>query len=456
MGSSGGRSGKLVPRHLFVACILGLATPASAAAVGSTGLAPPSPVFAASPTGGPLPNPASADIVEALRPSDDVDVLATHPLKTNSPAHEQGRLGLDWPMSVRQPILEVTTSDECSLPAPPDASAPPLIAVSTSITALVAALTWLRRRRAARSAAAAAAAAAATIQAAARGRAVRMGLSALLAVCRLLGGFFDPRVFVRCPKTHQFATVRQAPFRAALCDYYSGDTVDVHAVLRYTRDLELAGVVRIQAVVRRWLVHRCTLRANTLDWLISQSPLPSLTRRDLVLQHVAGDASWIYMFRSVGGVVVADAMAAGPPRPPDPTSRSATSAKKRGARRAVAAATARSWRALRRAVRGRTRLSSVPTGDGQSAYFRRDHWHGRAAEQAALDAYERRAGGDSSDDSDSPHMPWYDYEQGYYCDSADDLGDEYSGFDLVALDDKALLDEYVRDRGDAWGGGAAA
>ena len=454
MGSSGGRSGKLVPRHLFVACILGLATPASAAAVGSTGLAPPSPVFAASPTGGPLSNPASADIVEALRPSDDVDVLATHPLKTNSPAHEQGRLGLDWPMSIRQPILEVTTSDECSLPAPPDASAPPLIAVSTSITALVATLTWLRRRRAARSAAAAAAAA--TIQAAARGRAVRMGLSALLAVCRLLGGFFDPRVFVRCPKTHQFATVRQAPFRAALCDYYSGDTVDVHAVLRYTRDLELAGVVRIQAVVRRWLVHRCTLRANTLDWLISQSPLPSLTRRDLVLQHVAGDASWIYMFRSVGGVVVADAMAAGPPRPPDPTSRSATSAKKRGARRAVAAATARSWRALRRAVRGRTRLSSVPTGDGQSAYFRRDHWHGRAAEQAALDAYERRAGGDSSDDPDSPHMPWYDYEQGYYCDSADDLGDEYSGFDLVALDDKALLDEYVRDRGDAWGGGAAA
>ena len=120
------------------------------------------------------------------------------------------------------------------------------------------------------------------------------------------------------------------------------------------------------------------------------------------------------------------------------------------------AAAARNWRALRRAVRDRTRLSNVPAGDGRSQYFRRDHWHGRAAEQDALDAYQRRTNGDTSDDSDSPRMPFYDYEHGYYYDSADDLGDEFSGFDLEALDDQALLDAYVRDGGGAWGGGAAA
>ena len=145
---------------------------------------------------------------------------------------------------------------------------------------------------------------------------------------------------------------------------------------------------------------------------------------------------------------MADAMAAGLPRPPDPVPHSATSAKKRRARRAAAATALRDWRALRRAVRDRTRLSSVPAGDGRSEYFRRDHWHGRAAEQDALDAYEQRTNGDASDDSDSPPMPFYDYENDYYCDSADDLGDEFSGVDLVALYD-AAVSAYDLGDGDA-------
>ena len=332
-----------------------------------------------------------------------------------------------------------------------------LISVSTTITALVAARTWLvqHRRRAAHSAAAAAAAAATTIQAAARGRTVRVGLSALLAVCRheLFYGVFDSRLPPWAEYgEHYIGTVRHAPFQAAMRVSWTDDVVDVHDLVR----CNLARVVKAQAAVRRWLVRRCMLCATTLDKLISLSPLPSKARRDLVLQRVVGDASWIYMFRSVGGVVVADVMAVDPPRPPDPSTRSATSAKRRGARRAAAAAAARDWRALRRAVRDRTRLSNVPAGDGRSQYFRRDHWHGRAAEQDALDAYQRRTNGDTSDDSDSPRMPFYDYEHGYYYDSADDLGDEFSGFDLEALDDQALLDAYVRDGGGAWGGGAAA
>ena len=519
MGGGGGRRGLSSPsNHILIHSIITLALPTTSAAASTAAGASPAPSPLASCPSlsafAPLAPPAWCPRVLAS-PDSFVSAIApsARASTTNPLAPPSGMLWANTndiishtllPPSaaelLRQDVLafsfrQKTLGSPPTLPAgprghldrrvPQPQAALPILAITTATAACVAyrhRASSLRRRHAA-----------SIIQALVRACLVRRAVHTLRVLCAcpaaashgidILQGFPDPCLDLarRAGAYHvgsrrgtsrvhtaigwysastdlYFSVERHSPFHLAVrergCDGEQGTDVTPTALVDT--------VLTLQAAVRGWLLRRCLLDADALGTALAHSSCTGVSRSDLVLEPVVGDASWIYTVRGRSQEVAdrlrglsdadmhvlsdvgraAEAFVDGlqgaatrlplPGLPPAPQ-RGASSARQRGVCERAVARAERDARVRRRGIEAtarRTRVAAVPIrGAGRDLYFRVGRPSARAAMEEALDAFfgmSDDGGGDASAGlmNTSDLDPEDDFDPASYPDVDDDSDDD--------------------------------